>query len=195
VTDLSTEGMAFRVIDSADLSLFTVGAEVNGTLNLRGMKYPFLGRVRHERQDLVGCQFEWFGPGLEAALARYLDPVELGRELQPAPPLEGGVIFYRGPSGTEFTLARSIDGEYQKFTLHVLGSIIQWERGSGLQTGAARASRERSDNRGSMRFETLLLTADATPDPAKLEIAKRLLVSSNLPQDLVKWCVRRMSLN
>src|SRR5579885_1866861 len=106
VTDLSLEGMAFRVIEPKDLSLFTVGAEVNGTLNLHGLKYPFLARVRHERSDLVGCQFEWYGPGLERALQRHLDPSELGKELQPAPSPDPGTIFYHGPSGTEFTLAR-----------------------------------------------------------------------------------------
>jgi hypothetical protein len=195
VTDLSSEGMAFRVIDSADLALFTVGAEINGSLKLGELKYPFLARVRHERSDLVGCQFEWLGPGLEQALARYLDPARLGKELQPAPPPEGGTIFYHGPSGTEFILVRQADGSYQRFTVHVLGSIIQWERSGGLMTGIAGASRERSDNRGSIRFETLLLRADSKPDPKKLEIAKQLLVSSNLPQDLVAWCLRQMAVN
>jgi hypothetical protein len=195
VTDLSVEGLAFRVLEAADLSLFTVGAEVNGVLNLRGTKYPFLARVRHGRADLVGCQFEWMGPGLERALARYLDPVELGKELQPAPPLEGGTIFYHGPSGTEFTLARSSDGTYTRMTIHVLGSIVQWDQTNGLTTGETTASREKSENRGSVRYETMLLQADEAPDPKKLEIAKQLLVSSNLPSDLVKWCTRQMTLN
>jgi hypothetical protein len=79
--------------------------------------------------------------------------------------------------------------------VHLLGTIVQWEREKGLTTGATRVSQSRSEDRGSMRYETMLLQADDGPDPKKLDIAKKLLVSSNLPQDLVKWCCRQMSLN
>jgi hypothetical protein len=194
ITDLSLEGLAFRVLDPADLVLFTVGAVLEGTLNLRTVKFPFRAQVRHERRDLVGCQFEWLGPGLAESLARYLDPAELGKELRPAPPLAGGVIFYRGPSGTQFELARSVDGEFQRFTILVLGHLVQWERETGLTTGRPKPSREQSENRGSVRYETVLLERDAKPDPGKLDVAKRLLVSSNLPENLVRWCVRQLTI-
>jgi hypothetical protein len=193
VCDLSEEGLAFRVLDQADLSLFTVGAEVAGMLNLRASKFPFRSRVRHHRRDLVGCQFEWLGPGLAQSLARYLDPSELGRELQPAPPLEGGHILYHGPSGTEVMLMRAIDGQFLRFTVYVLGQLVQWDHETGLVTGIARASREEGEIRGAFRYETLLLHRDSRPDPGKLEIAKKLLLSSNLPESLVRWSVRQLT--
>lgn len=193
VTDLSDAGMAFRVLDPADLVVFSVGATFEGTLNLRGAKYPFEAQVRHVRVDLVGCQFQKFSEGMKESLSKLLDPATLGAELKPSPPLDASTIWYHGPSGTDFVAVRSIDGSFRRFTLHVLGNYVQWDAELGVSTGVSRPSTTRSENRGAMRFETLLLDADPRLDAGKLAIAKTVLMSSNIQQELVKWCLRQIA--
>ena len=192
VTDLSDAGLAFRILDPTDLVLFSVGAVFDGVLNLRGEKHVFKAKVRHIRVDLVGCQFLEVTEAMREELQRFLDPEVLGRELKPSPPIDAGTIWYHGPSGTDFVLLRGIDGQTRRFTLHVLGAYVQWDRELGLATGLGKPSQIRSENQGAMRFETLLLEPDAKLDPGKLAIAKKVLMSSNLPQDLMKWCVRHL---
>jgi hypothetical protein len=61
-----------------------------------------------------------------------------------------------------------------------------------METGQVNSSYEQSEVRGVVRFETLLLKPDGRADRGKLNIAKSLVLSSNLPQDLKKWCVRQL---
>ena len=67
----------------------------------------------------------------------------------------------------------------------------------GLVTGIARSSEKRSDFRseewGLVQFETMVMTPDDAPDLQKLDIAKALVLSSNLSQDLKKWCVTHLA--
>jgi hypothetical protein len=197
VIDLSTDGMAFRVLDNQDLNILPVGAVIEGTLNLRGEKYPIQVQVKHLAGQVIGCQFVDVAPGVRAALDQFLDPAELGRELKPIPS-DHGVVWYHGPGGTDLLLSRAIDGRYHRFTLFVLGSYVQWEESSGATTGRALPSSERCDQRneqwGVVQFETMVLDPDPQPDSDKLSIAKELILSSNIPQDLKKWCVRQMQL-
>jgi hypothetical protein len=192
VADLSTEGMALRVLEPSDLAVFPVAAVVEGTLNLRGDKHAVRARVRHVGRDLVGCQFDGLGGAVTEALRRLLDPTVLGRELKPIPSAEGGALWYHGPTGTDLLLWRGTDGQYRRMALFVLGSYAQWDEASGLSTGRVRSSFEDSEVRGVVRFETLLLDGDSHPDAGKLKVAKTLILSSNLPQDLKKWCARHL---
>jgi hypothetical protein len=192
VTDLSTEGMALRILDREDLRLFPVAADIQGTLNLKGSKYPVKAVVRHLGSDLVGCEFAGLDSTVAAALTQFLDPAVLGHELKPIPASDGA-LWYHGPSGTDLLLWRGVDGQYKRLTLYVLGSFVQWENDAGLSTGRAEVSEhDKSEIRGVVRFETMLLDRDSLPDSGKLSVAKTLILSSNLPQDLKKWCVRQL---
>src|SRR5436190_1257440 len=51
VSDLSSNGMALRILDSEDLNLFPVGIILNGTLNLHREKFAVSARVRHIGKD------------------------------------------------------------------------------------------------------------------------------------------------
>lgn len=190
VCDLSEAGMALRVLDVQDLKYFPVAAELKGTLNLRGKKISLQSKVRHLTPESVGCQFVGLSDEVKVQLSDFLDPAKLGSELKPLPVSEGRMLWYHGPSGTDLLMWRHNDGQYWKFTLYVLGSFIQWEEGPGVSTGECRASGALAEQRGILRLETCLLEADAKVDPDKLLIAKKLLLGSNLPQDLKKWCVR-----
>jgi hypothetical protein len=192
VTDLSPQGMALRVIDRGDLVLFPVAAKVDGTINLRGEKHPVSARVRNLVSDRVGCEFEELSAPSHAALAKFLDPVALGRELKPIPS-EGGMLWYHGTSGTDLLLRREADGRFTRMALFVLGSFVQWTEDEGVKTGAARMSKAPSETRGVVRLETLLLDADPRPDAGKLAVARAVLQSSSLSEALKTNFVRKLS--
>lgn len=192
VSDLSNEGMALTLLDRDDFKFFPVATHIQGTLNLHGEKHPIQAVVRHLGHDVVGCQFENLDANVLKAIAHFMDPKTLGTELRPIPSPESGALLYRGPSGTHLLLWRGTDGQYRKMSIFLLGSFIQWDTDLGLSTGKFKSTEEHTEFRGIFRIETLLLDADASPDPGKLEIAKTLLMSSNLPQDLKKWCVRHL---
>jgi len=197
VTDLTSEGMALRIIDLEHLKYFVTGSLLQGHLNLKGIKHSVQARVRRVFQDTVGCQFETISPELSASLTQFLDPKVLGAELRPIPSSEGGPIWYHAPSGTDLLLWRKSDGQYRRVSLFVLGSFIQWDESSGLTTGRtdSASANDPSESWGVVRFETLFLRHDAKLDLGKLQIAKTLVMSSNLSQDLKKWCVRQFTAN
>jgi hypothetical protein len=201
VVDLSADGMAFRILDTNDLLALPIAVVVTGTLNLRGEKYQVQVQVKHLLGQTVGCQFLDLQESVKEALDRFLDPAELGRELRPIPsPNSGdhGTLWYHGPGGTDLLLSRAVDGRYHRFTLFVLGSFVQWDEESGATTGRAMPSDDKCDQRGEqwgvVQFETMVLDTDPSPDSDKLSIAKALILSSNLPQDMKKWCARQLTL-
>jgi hypothetical protein len=197
VADLSLEGMALRILDRNDLLVMPVAAEIVGVLNLRGHRLPVRAQVRHLGAQVVGCQFVELSPEVRKVLSVFLDPEAMGRELRPIPASDTGSVWYHGPSGTDVLLSRGSDGQYRRLTLYVLGSFVQWDVDAGLSTGTARSTDERSSARveswGVVQFETMLMDADPRPDADKLSIAKALLMSSNFPQDLKKWCIRQLT--
>ena len=192
VSDLSRQGMAIRLLDLADLASFRIATLVEGHLNLRRQKYPLKAMVRNVRRELVGLEFEELEKHTETALRSFLDPEVLGRELKPIPSEGQSTLWYHGPSGTDLLLWRGWDGQYSKMTLYVQRNFIQWDAGK-LSTGIARAAEGLAETRGIVRFETMSLLPDTEPDPGKLDIAKTLLLSSTLPEDVKKWCVRQLA--
>lgn len=192
ISDLSTGGMAIRVLDAQDLMLFPVASEFDGTLNLRGHRVEVKARVRHLGSELVGCEFENASQELKGILLRFLDPELLGREIKPIPSSEPGTTWYHGPSGTDLLFVRRADGQFYRFTVFVLGNYVQWDEDGGLVTGVTRETRQPGENWGIVRMDTLLLDPDRQPDAAKLSVAKVLVLSSNLPEDLKKWLVRHL---
>ena len=191
VVDLSREGMAIRLIDPEDSHLFPIATEVDGLLNLRGRKQAIRAKVRHLRADRVGCQFQDLDRETHALIESFLDPATLGREIKPIPASEPSTLWYHGPSGTDLLFSRGVDGQYRRVTLYVQGVFVQWDVEGGLVTGTWTPSNQTGEVWGVMRLETQILERDGAPDSAKLKIAKALLLGSNLPQDLKKWCLRR----
>lgn len=191
VADLTTRGMAVRISDPEDLFHYSVGAEVQGTLNIRHEKFQIQGRVRHIGRDLVGVEFEPLPAAVEHALASFLDPATLGPELRPVPTGDAS-LFYAAPSGTELLLGRDADGSFTRVTVMMLGNLVQWDARTGLRTGLVKNSFEESLVTGITRLETMIFEEDRVIDPQKLNLAKRLVSSSNLSEDLKKFCTRRL---
>jgi len=193
VEDLSQDGMALRILDPNDNQLFPIGHVFEGMLKIKGGKYPLRAQVRNLGTERVGCQFQELSEDVQAALKRFLDPAALGAELRPMPAAEATHIWYRGPSGTDLILKRGMDGQYFHMILCVFGTYVQWDATVGLSTGRTLPSQELGEEHGILRFETMLLKADHAADRGKLSVAKTLILSSNLSQDLKNWCVRHLS--
>ncbi len=191
VADLSMKGMAIRIADREDFFSFSVGAEVRGTLNLHREKFSLQARVRHLGRELIGLEFESLPSSIEHALSRILDPQVLGADLRPVPTEDGSVLF-ASSSGTELLLSDFFEGEFRRITVMLLGSMIIWGRQTGLRTGVVRNSYEDSVGAGVTRMEALLFDEDRAIDPQKLQLAKALISSSNLSEELKKFCIRRL---
>lgn len=204
VSDLSAGGLALRILDPADLLHFQVGADLDGLINLRRLKYVVHGKVRSIGRDRVGCEFLNLPEETQAALRAYLDPVHLGQELKLVP-AESGQLCYYGPSGTHLFLWQDLPATadalaypgpagtpLSRWALFMLGSFVQWDAVTGLTTGKVNSSYEASENRGVLRFETFLLSADAKPDPGLVAVAKTLILSSNLPKELGDQCGKQL---
>lgn len=193
IYDLSSSGMAIRVLNCEDLILFPVAMKIEGLLNLKGVRHPVKAVVRRVAREMVGCEFYELSSATRQAIESFLNPETLGRELRPLPSTEKGALWYHGPSGTDLLFWRGIDGDYQRFAFYVLGSFIQWDREEGLGTGRVQGSEQRAEDHGVVRFETMMIEKDARPDARKLEVAKALVMSSNLPEDMKRWCQRHLN--
>ena len=191
VADLTMKGMALRIAERDDFFHFSVGAEVRGTLNLRREKFPIQARVRHLGRELVGLEFETLPSSIEHALARLLDPATLGADLRPVP-TEDEALLFAASSGTEVLFNPSAEGGFQRITVMMLGTLVVWDAKSGLRTGTITNSYEQSFVTGVTRLETLLFEEDRAIDPQKLNLAKAMISSSNLSEELKKFCARRL---
>ncbi|MCC7441112.1 MAG: PilZ domain-containing protein [Bdellovibrionales bacterium] len=191
LADLSSGGMAVRILEHADLALFSVGHQVQGVLNLHREKFPVIGRVKHLRPDLAGVEFESLAAETVRALGRFLDPAELGRELRPLPSsTDESATWFHGPTGTDVLVWRQPSGNLGRVAIFLFSSYVQWDPELGLSTGYTQPAEEASEVRGAVRFDTLLLKPDDVPDSAKLDLAKTLVLSSNMPVELKNWCVK-----
>lgn len=187
VQDLSVGGLALKILNPQDMIYFTVGRFISGTLNLNGKKVPIRAQVRHIKTSMAGCEFIELHPDTEKIITQFLDPSELGKALRVSPESSGdGAIWFHGPTGTDLLIWRGIDGEFNKFSLFLLGNYVQWEHEAGLMTGIFQSSGEQ----GSMGSVTLF--EDTQVDEMKLELAKKLILSSGLTQDLKRWCTRKL---
>jgi hypothetical protein len=101
-------------------------------------------------------------------------------------------LLYASTSGTEVLFTRAPNGICTRVTVIILGSMIQWDQETGLRTGTVKNSFEESMVVGITRLETLIFEEDPAIDPQKLNLAKRLISSSNLSEDLKKFSARRL---
>ncbi|HTL10963.1 MAG TPA: PilZ domain-containing protein [Bdellovibrionota bacterium] len=193
VSDLSIGGMSLRILEAGDLSLFTVGHTVSGMLNLHRVKFPISAQVRHLRPDLAGLAFTGLDGETKAALEKFLDPAELAHDLRAMPAAtDESASWFHGPTGTDVLVWRLPSGNLGRMAVFLFGTFVQWDPDAGLSTGRTLPADEQSEVRGAVRFDTLLLEPDAKPDAGKLNLAKTLVLSSNMPSELKNWCTRRI---
>ncbi len=191
VLDLSLEGMALRIIDPEDFVLLTVGAHIEGSLNLAAQKVWVSAQVRHLASQVVGCQFDSLSAEARHDLEQFLAPAAMGLAMRLMPSMDGSSLWYHGASGTDLLLTGQT-----KMTLYARGAYVQWEAGQGLTTGltesAELAPPGHGEGWGVVRFETTLMRPDPAPDTQKLLIAKALILGSKLPEELKNWCLGQL---
>jgi hypothetical protein len=204
VLDLSHEGMALRILDSQDFILFTVGAHVEGHINLAGRKLPVKAQVRHLAAQVVGCQFGDLDSQVKNELETFLAPASMGRAMRLMPTVSADSVWYHGASGTDLLLSgRSDSGadsqSFRKLTLYARGHYVQWEQGLGVSTGHSESADihppgHDGEGWGVVRFETTLMKPDSAPDVDKLSIAKALILGSKLAPELKNWCLSQLKI-
>lgn len=202
VTDLSSGGMALRLLTLEDRVLFPVGAVVEGWLNLNRCKYRVGATVRNIRGDHVGFEFVNLSSEIREQLSRWLDPAELGQSLRMIPmPLgfDGGLsqwLWFHGRAGTEI-LAFLPEGQLQKLIVVLWGErYVEWSE-TAIFTGRIRFADERGGDTGVLRVAPEWFEADLSLDPEKLNLAKLLVSHSKVPQSWKNWVTasREVKLN
>lgn len=192
IVDLSVDRMAIRVVSHEDLLYFPIAIRIEGILNLKGVRNSVIAQVRHVSKDRVGCQFQELSSQAKQEILDFLNPAVLGRELKPIPTGEMGSLWYHGPSGTDLLFWRGLDGVFQRFALYFHGFSIEWNQKNRLITGTVQRMDPLGETHGVIFFDHLVIRRDLTPDGSKLDIAKALVMSSNLPEDMKNWCVRQL---
>lgn len=175
VVDLSEEGVALRLIDSEDGILFTVGRSVEGILNLEREKVPVRGTVRFQKAHMVGIEFH-----AVEELKKILNPEQLGKAFHrmPTPP-EGFVEWYSGHFGSYLL----IEGDpIERCTFLFLSQFCEWTAGDGWRTGTTRPSGDASEVRGVLTMDPTDFARDSKANADKIQIAKKILLGSNLSE-------------
>ncbi len=198
VADLSSEGMALRLLAIEDRVLFPIGAAIEGWLNIDRRKHRVTASVRNLRGDHVGCEFSALADETRSELARWLDPSELGSALRLMPNPQGfggGMewIWFHGRSGTEILLKvkggeGSLEGRALENLVVVLWGehYVEWSL-EGVLTGRVRFADDRDSVHGAIRLAPEWFHPDAGLDPAKLDLAKTLVKHSKLPESWKAW--------
>lgn len=192
ILDLSTDGMAIRVLTHEDLIHFPIAMRFEGVLNLKGVRSRVTAQVRHVSKDRVGCQFAELSQDVQGVIREFLLPEVLGRELKPIPSSDPGSLWYHGPSGTDLLFWRGLDGKFQRFAFYLYGMSVYWDEADGLSTGKIQEIDPICEEQGVIYFDQLMIKTDLSPDREKLDIAKALVLSSNFPDDLKTWCARHL---
>ncbi len=190
--DLSAEGLALLILDSKDFIFFTLGASLEGTLNLKREKHAVTLKVCSIGKERIGCIFVTLEQSLRIKIQQLLDPEKLAQELKIFPSLPLDQVWYHGSYGTDLFFIRGGDEGFQSFIFYILGSFIGWDTGKGLRTGEVAYLDEKCEEKGIFRYETLELKQDSEKSSIKLGIAKTLVLSSKLPQELKQWCIERL---
>lgn len=194
VENISERGMSLRPLRDEDQEFFLVGRKVAGILNFAGEKIDLKATVAHATRNWVGLQFEGLSSKATHSLQSLLDPKFLGSGLKPVPSLDTDLSWYHGHSGTDLVLAHP-GGKVVEGFLIVYGAYISWASGEKkhVTTGLLHPVRQSSEESfGLIGFETVALKADSQPDFQKLEVAKQIISSSNLPKEHKKRCVKAL---
>jgi hypothetical protein len=193
VADLSMTGLALWGSDPAEWGEFSVGLKLEGTIKIREERFPLEMRIRNLSKNRAGCEFLSVSPAWVEALQNFFDPESLGRSLKPIPSMDRGMLWYFGASGTHLSLRRLSDGQFDQLTLCFLGNMVQWDAEGGIRSGRLVSSDLPSELHGIFRLDTLFFEQDSSMDKEKLEVAKKVILSAPIPEDVRGWGSRQFS--
>jgi len=189
LSDLSETGFGIRLLDAADGVLYTVGAQVKGELRSGEHRHPVEARVRHlafgPDGGHIGLEFEKISPVLKSFLDKRLSPVRLGAALRPIPSPGDYSLWFQGPTGTDLMVDLHENNRLKRFALFSAGKTIFFED-DVIRTGNYDSLPKSEEMRGVVCWDTYEVQFDAAPDPQKVRIAKEMVMSSKMPQELLK---------
>lgn len=193
VADLSAHGLALWAPDPAEFTEYAVGMTLEGVLKVGGGKFPVRIKIRNRTKQRLGC--EWLAPATDLleAVQRCFDPEILGKSLKPIPSPERNFLWYFGLSGTHLSLRRLNDGQFDLLSLCFHDAYVQWTAQSGVQSGTVVVADFPEETQGIFRVDTLFFKPDSSMDKKKLEIARKVISSSPLPEEVKGWGVRQFS--
>lgn len=179
VQDISNGGMAIRLVDRTDLGEFPVGIKRKGIVKIEGLKAECEIQVRYIKGSLIGA--EWVNPSRE--LIEHIDeissPGTLGENLKEYPlPDVPHTLWYHNPIGVDLLVYKQDPGGFQRWTLYIHQSFVQWDRQDEMQTGRTVAEDEEGYAHGLVQLETRMIDYDATPDQRLIESGRALLQSA-----------------
>lgn len=189
VQDISTGGIGIRLVDKMDLPEFAVGMKRKGVIKVEGLKTECEIQVRYVKGSLVGT--EWVKPSRE--LIEHLDQIStseiLGDHLKEYPLTEvPHTLWYHNPMGVDLLIyfrelpsaavGEESSREFERWTLYIHQSFVQWDRDDEIQTGRTVAEDEEGYAHGLVQLETRMIDYDATPNQRLVDSARALLESA-----------------
>ncbi len=196
--DLTPTGFSLALISQADLALFRVGQRLEGMLNLTRKKYLVKMQVLGlgHKKVLLGFEGGMGGglpPSFAQTLAEFLRPEAIGATLRLFPFRELTSLFYVGRAGALLRFDFDDSATVGCIMLRVQALIFLWERKKGLCSSGVfkeelRAHQPRRAS-GLVVWDELKVYFDAVLDREKLEIAKKIILSSTLTEHLKNECL------
>ena len=188
IFDLSLEGMSLRLLDVKDGDLFQGQEALKGFINLDHQKHPVSVVLRHYQAQMIGLQFSSeTAPESREAIARFLDPDEMGksiRRIEEPNKNSQNLVRYRGRANVDLEFQMAGSKELSRFSIQLYNSYLSWDGQKGLETGHVRLDGNAEDHLDHLSSDHMVFIADSTVDSGKLAIAKSLILSSNILEDV-----------
>lgn len=186
VLDVSKVGLSFRVLESEDKILLTVGAKVDGILSLRRRRYPVTLRVVHVAGHVVGCEIEKLASDVVGDFEKQLSPSALGQELELMVERKEDFEWYHAPLGTDVVIQKK-SGQWAELTVFVFQDFVRWTQGGGVVTGrATHIETDEAEPTSLVALETMQLELDEKPVSGKVQVARELLFGAEIAPDKKK---------
>ena len=102
--------------------------------------------------------------------------------------------WYHGSSGTDLIFEHTQHDQLQSVSIYVHGVWVNWNQADGLRTGVTALSEKGGSlELGVMRLQNQTIRVDSAMDHQKLEVAKRLILSSNLSEAYKQWATQNLN--
>ena len=180
IQDVSTGGLALRLVDRVDLPDFAVGSTHQGIIKIEGLKTQCAFQVRYIRGTLIGG--EWVDQSKELAshLEKLSHPEAIGPGIRQydLPDTEATEWFHH-PVGIDLlfyppTGESASSSHVGRWIAYVHQNFVSWEMDLGVRTGKTMAEDEEGYAHGIVRLETRMLEHDEKIDRTMVRFVERL---------------------
>jgi len=190
VKNLSRSGFAF-IVGELDHPFITEN-HLEGTLKIQEHRVSFSGLITRVENGEVGIRFLDQSKEDQTFIEEHLKPYHLGESLKEVQP-QGArdtlpnqmAQWFHGIEGTDLFIWRERNSQnLERLQFAFRGEFIEWQSQSEVMTGALVSPAKPSSPLFSE--EEYILKYDEAPNPARLELAQKIVKSSKLPESLKK---------